>query len=260
MSTIFRVLKIVLLVLLTLLVAIVVVRTGSLLVFFGILGWISADLGGTIDASPIVTGLLALAFAIPLFLGICDFFALPWKFWNSQVREDVAARRRRGGLVLLGTGVAYALLTLLVTSSWNFDSSGKPLVYIRVLPDGTREITRLAFDHTYGRPNEPVSPGVLIQMERDKAPAPTRVDASIDTRFFDINGRAIVFYERGPSGEYWLYGTPGHSPTFGEPLQPITKEIVADILRNLQEGRRIYHLGDGLKELKQTLEPFARSK
>jgi hypothetical protein len=238
------------------LVLFAIIRTGRVYSFYLTLGWYTSNIRGTIDAPELVTSFLALCFALPCAWGIGEVYAVPWKFWNPRSRTDAIERKRRGKIAILSTGVAYMLFMNIVSLDWNFDSQGKPLRYVRVFPDGRHTLTYQKYDHDLGRPNEPVTTAAMLDLKAETTPF-NRINPETD-RFFDRHGHAIVFYERSPEGDYWLYSGPGYSPTFGVPLRPVTREIVAEIRNRLSAGKRIYHLGDGLGELEKTLKPYAR--
>lgn len=66
---------------------------------------------------------------------------------------------------------------------------------------------------------------------------PRRIAASVrDVQFFDPNtGRPRVWYYKTLNGTYELYDAPGFSPGTSDPLLPMSREIVADIIARAPE-------------------------
>ena len=95
------------------------------------------------------------------------------------------------------------------------------------------------YDALRGAEKRPVTSEICNQFARQKAnAAPRRLLASVSTiEFFDpISGRPKVWYYKTSDGNYELFNSRGFHPGSSEPLLPVTKGIVADILTRTPKG------------------------
>jgi hypothetical protein len=88
------------------------------------------------------------------------------------------------------------------------------------------------YDTVRGVEKHPVTAEVCSNYARQKnGAAPHRITTNVrQIAFFDANsGRAQIWYSKSPDGSYELFDSRGFNPSTGEMLQPVTKEILADI-------------------------------
>jgi hypothetical protein len=116
--------------------------------------------------------------------------------------------------------------------------TGVPLKWYVQAPNG--EITLFdsgGFD-TAGARKLPVTPDICKGFARQIAHvAPHRITASVrELQFFDPNtGHPLVWYHKNPNGAYELYDAPGYSPGTSDPLVPVSKDVVPDIIARAPE-------------------------
>jgi hypothetical protein len=84
------------------------------------------------------------------------------------------------------------------------------------------------FEPASGEPLKIVTRDILNDWKKTAVKkAPRRVDPAVYAFFDPVTGVARVWYWRGSDGSYEFYDAPGYQPTTGEPLQLVTKDIVA---------------------------------
>ncbi len=84
-----------------------------------------------------------------------------------------------------------------------------------------------------------MTPEICTTFARQKANGrPRRITASVrEIEFFDPNsGQGRVWYSKAADGSYELFDSGGFNPVTSEPLMPVTKEIVADIMARAEKG------------------------
>ena len=89
------------------------------------------------------------------------------------------------------------------------------------------------FDTTQGAEKRPVTSDICARFARQKVNSrPRRITASVgEIEFFDPNsGRARVWYSKTADGNYELFDIRGFNPATSEPLLPVTKDVVAEIV------------------------------
>lgn len=89
------------------------------------------------------------------------------------------------------------------------------------------------FDTVTRAEKHPVTPDVCRAFAQQKTKEqPRRITASAkEVEFFDPNnGRPKVWYSKGADGSYALYDRSGFDPVTSDPLQPVTKDIVAGLM------------------------------
>jgi hypothetical protein len=117
--------------------------------------------------------------------------------------------------------------------------TGAPLKWYVQSPNGQITLFDSAGYDTAGAPKLPVTPEICKAFTRQVANiAPQRITTANvrELQFFDPNtGRPRVWYFKTANGTYDLYDSPGFSPGTSEPLLPVSKEVVADIIARAPE-------------------------
>jgi hypothetical protein len=86
----------------------------------------------------------------------------------------------------------------------------------------------LGFEPTSGEPLKVVTRDIVDDWKKVAIKkAPKRVDPATYAFFDPVTGAARVWYWLGKDGKYEFYDAPGYQPATGEPLQLITKDVVA---------------------------------
>src|SRR6266446_90884 len=153
-------------------------------------------------------------------------------FWfGATMAFSVGSRQRRlvGTGILIGLAVLYNLSLFWVTRETSFAfSGGAPQKWYALTPAGVRVYDRPGVDPTYGIPLKPVTPEVVRTLELLKQGEFKPADPTRLTFFNPITGAAQAWYDRSPEGTLEFYDKPGFGPSTGEPLKPVTKEIVLE--------------------------------
>lgn len=84
------------------------------------------------------------------------------------------------------------------------------------------------FEPASGEPLKIVTKDVLNDWKKTAVKkAPRRVDPAVYAFFDPVTGAARVWYWHGDDDSYEFYDAPGYQPATGEPLQLVTKDVVA---------------------------------
>ena len=112
--------------------------------------------------------------------------------------------------------------------------TGNPIVWYHRDDAGKVEIFDLmGFDPTTGKELSPITKEIVdvwnAQKERAARRAPDRIYPAASYSFFDpATGEPRVWYLRTASGEFEFYDGPGFSPVTGEPVSIISRDVIAD--------------------------------
>lgn len=117
--------------------------------------------------------------------------------------------------------------------------TGAPLKWYVQAPNGQIALFDSGGYDTAGAPKLLVTPEICKAFSRQATNvAPQRITTANvrDLQFFDSNtGKPRVWYFKTSKGTYDLYDSPGFSPGTSEPLLPVSKEVVADIIAHAPE-------------------------
>ncbi len=122
------------------------------------------------------------------------------------------------------------------------------------------------FDSVTRAEKRPVTPEICVTFAWQKANGrPRRITASVrEIEFFDPNsGQTRVWYSKAADGSYELFDSKGFNPATSEPLMPVTKEIVAEIMARAAkdaEDTRVREEARQREEAKQRVEAQAREE
>lgn len=183
-----------------------------------------------------------LLLIIPFILG------LKWYFFSPFNKK----RRYKGAAILIAIMILYNLsLYYFTRSSYFAFSEGKVLKWYAETPEGVKFFDAPGFDPKYGTKLKQATPEIIANLERKNRgmqPKPVAYHSIKEIEFFDSITRAPkVWYYLNPSGVYELFDNPGVHPTYGEPLIPITQQVVLqikskydeDIQRRQEEARKL---------------------
>lgn len=90
------------------------------------------------------------------------------------------------------------------------------------------------YDVISGSQKHPVTPSICKAVARQKTnTGPRKVTGNLrELQFFDpISGHPRVWYHRASDGSYDLFDGPGYDPNTSEALNPVTKDAVAEIMK-----------------------------
>lgn len=121
--------------------------------------------------------------------------------------------------------------------------SGQPVLWFVKGKTGEIELFNLmGFHPETGEELLAVTPDVANAYKQEvlerKRQAPALVDIQKTPPFDPVNGRARVWYWQSSNGDYEFYDNRGFHPRTGEPLQPITRAILAD--NEQRQSKRCY--------------------
>jgi hypothetical protein len=108
-----------------------------------------------------------------------------------------------------------------------------------------------------------VTPEICATFARQKTNAtPRRITTNVsDIQFFDPNsGRARVWYSKAANGTYELFDTRGFNPATSEPLLPVTKEVVAEIMTRVAKETEDRKRIEGVEAKKRAEAEQARNR
>lgn len=163
----------------------------------------------------------------------------------TRVRDTWTGRhsalyRRRAAAALL-VAYASAFFFMMYLAAGNFAMSGEALRYYAVTPQGIRLFDEPGHDPTYGIELKPITPEIAQSIERARTglkPEPISLARVPSLAFFDGNtGAPRVWFLARSDGGYDLFSSPGFHPGIGEPLKPITADVVAAVRAYLDELR-----------------------
>jgi hypothetical protein len=183
--------------------------------------------------SPYLAKVSAIALLLPLFYGLRLYF---FTFFNKS-------KRNVGLAIIAAVFVVYNIgLYLGTRDSYFAYDKGDAAKYYANTPEGIRFFDTPGFDPKYGIQLKPATPELIGNMEkanRGMAPKKLAYRSIEGVEFFDrITGESKVWYFRDQSGGYELFDSPGAHPTYGEPLQPVTPDVVNAIKNRLDVVRR----------------------
>jgi hypothetical protein len=137
--------------------------------------------------------------------------------------------------------------------------TGTPMKWYVGEPNGEVTIFNSGgFDIVTGAEKQPVTPEICAGFaKQENKGRPRRITANVrDIGFFDpSSGRTRVWYSRGADGSYELFDSRGSNPITSEPLLPVTKKIIAEMIaeeaaqaRNRTEAAEAQEREDALLE------------
>lgn len=168
---------------------------------------------------------LMLSRVIAIFPTIFSLLLLPW-----IISFLIFGRRKKELSSVTSIAVTVCYLALYYgTADVFFDrKTGQPAKYYIKTLDGFKFSSAEDFDPKFGIKFKPITQEVIKEyffwQKTGKLEIIPEVTAG---KYFDmITGEPIVWYSERPDGTIKLFALPGHDPTTGELLKPITKEIV----------------------------------
>ncbi len=131
--------------------------------------------------------------------------------------------------------VELLILIPIVLVAWSairnayFDpETGAAARYYALTPEGYRFYDAPGADPAYGIPLKPLTKEVITAV-RARQEAQFHEYESLDETpylFHPASGKPQVWYGGDPNGEIQFFSSPGYHPRTGQPLQPITTEVV----------------------------------
>jgi len=167
---------------------------------------------------------------IPFLMGI------RWYFFSIRNKR----RKYIGAALVVTIIVIYNLGLYGVTKSSYFDfSEGKVTKWYASTPEGIRFFDSPGYDPKYGIKLKPVTPKIIANLEKKKRrmqPNRLVIDSLDRIEFFDrITGENKVWYYKDSSGNYEFFDGPGIHPTYGESLEPVTRQMFLQIKGRVEE-------------------------
>ena len=179
-----------------------------------------------------------LAKAVAFLLVLPALGAFAWCFSASQ------QKRLTGRYVLAGLASMYFAALWFVTMDQKITRDGMALKCFVVREDQVvwRDIKFVGLDPETGRPCEAAKPHLLPVLAKLHSLLQSgRQLQTIDPagRFFSPIGDPVVWYHERKQGEFDFYDAPGFDPKTGQPLVPVSKEVVERLERSKLERARI---------------------
>jgi len=167
---------------------------------------------------------------IPFLMGI------RWYFFSIHNKR----RKYTGAALVVAILVIYNLGLYGVTKSSYFDfSEGKVSKWYASTPEGIRFFDSPGYDPKYGIKLKPVTPHIIAGLEKKKRgmqPKELVFDSLDQIELFDrITGENKVWYYKNSSGNYEFFDGPGIHPTYGESLEPVTRQMLLQIKGRVEE-------------------------
>jgi hypothetical protein len=167
-------------------------------------------------------------------------------FSEALVKILLASPERRKWAWISGVALLLALAALLylprLRSDECFNQRTGPIKWYVEEPSGDVTIFNSGgFDIVTGTEKQPVTPEICASFaKQENKGRPRRITANVhDIEFFDpSSGRTRVWYSRGADGGYELFDSRGSNPITSEPLLPVTKTIVAEMIAEEAEQAR----------------------
>jgi hypothetical protein len=160
-------------------------------------------------------------------LSLWTYRVLAWRFDNRQLAVAF-------GCWVLVYGHVPLMHALLGSDACFNQRTGAPLKWYVEESDGHVVLFDSAgFDSVTGAEKRPVTPEICGTFATQKANnRPRKITTNVRNLefFYPTTGRARVWYSKSADGSYELFDARGFNPATSEPLLPVTKEIVADIL------------------------------
>lgn len=187
-------------------------------------------------ASPLLVKGVLVVLMVPFFLALREIGKIPLFKPTRLIPKKVA-------WVVVLCYVSGFFLTLYFTSrDTYFRHLGKQASatkYYALTPEGIRFFDSPGFDPKYGVELKPATPELIANIEKMKrgiVPNSLVFRSLSEVQFFDtLTGAPRVWYYRKSSGEIELYSTGGFHPGYGAELKPITRDVIADLERQLAE-------------------------
>lgn len=190
--------------------------------------------------------LVAIFLIIPHFLNHLGGFGLgPYISWVAiipvsfylyyAVRHLMSFRKKNrdiGLYMIVGFVMVWCLAMAFVTKDHLFDpNTGEPLYSFFHTVNGNVKLhpTLGKFDPKTGRPINPLTPEKIDAMEilENGVPKVEHLQVNKDSQFFRIDGGTpLLYYTEYTDGRIEFFAQKGMHPQTGEPLLPVTKEIV----------------------------------
>jgi hypothetical protein len=146
----------------------------------------------------------------------------------------------------VSVAVLFAIGVLLYLPPFGSDEcfnqrTGTPLKwYVEEPSGGVAIFDSGGFDIVTGEEKQPVTPEICSGFaKQENKGGPRKITANVrGIEFFDAkSGRTRVWYSKGADGNYELFDARGSNPFTNEPLLPVTKKIVAEVLA-AEEARK----------------------
>ena len=175
---------------------------------------------------------LAKAFIYVTFVAIVLFGGMAF---------SISKRRRLIGITgIFALLVTHSLILWLGTSDQPVDRRGASLQCYVITRDAVRYGNHPGIDPDTGQECRPVTAEILPRLrEYEKGHRPQRILEASPT-FFDLGtGEAVVWYSKDKDNRIEIFNLMGFHPELGEPLIPVTKEVVEGWkLQRQQEARQ----------------------
>lgn len=171
----------------------------------------------------------AFAIVVASFLGYCFIETL------SHDEE----RKIRGMLMSTGLLSLGALGIFFITKDYTYNKDGSPrqccsknlLEEYELIPCDWKVHPK------YGTPNLPCSVNALQKIKDIDSKNTNTIEIDVQTRFFSIEGRPLVWYFEHDNGKLEFFDNKGIHPILGKPLTPITPKVAKKTFSFLQENR-----------------------
>ena len=95
----------------------------------------------------------------------------------------------------------------------------------------------LTLDPKYGTKVCDCTPEMRRSIEGKMSPTVAMIQISSSTRFFSYDGQPLAWYYQYADGRLEFFGEAGAHPQYGVPLKPVTKEIVEEILDDINTNK-----------------------
>jgi hypothetical protein len=202
-----------------------VIRFGSLIAFLWIYSWTVDELELTLGLNHYLANLVALVPAIAMAYGIVRLFS------TNQARRNV------GIAVTAGCYLLYCLLLVLLSGQSYFNpQTGEPTKCYSTGLNGYEEISCAWKFHPQSGSRVIKDPAqeksIILSMQTKVATRGRieRVAPDKEMRFFSPDGAPLYWYYQHPDGTIEIFAAPGKHPQLNVELNPLTPEIVKQIL------------------------------
>lgn len=161
-------------------------------------------------------------------------------FYAIGLAFSLKKKKRVTGAILLCVFLCLGSLAMYnFTKEQHFaPKTNEPAQWYSKTPDGYRLFPRPGYDPVTGEKLQKVTPEVAKEIEILKTTKGKIIKpVQEEYQFFDFWGRPIRWYYKDMKGKIEIFDRPGSHPTYGEPLLPVTKEIVQQYLKQLKREK-----------------------
>ncbi len=201
----------------------------------------------------LVKGILVFAL-MPFYWALMEISMLNITIFKRQKRH-----RKLAKFIIFGySGLFFLTMFFLSRDTYFQHYNGAPTKYYAVTPEGIRFFDSPGYDPKYGIKLQPVTPDIINKYQRNKlgfVPNKINIDSPKDYQFFNpITGEPKVWYYKDENGIFEFFNGPGFHPVFNQELKPVTKEILAELMRKIEEAKQQAEAARIEKEKKKQLQ------